>query len=81
VFLVEHLLFCVKFEIKKLKKELLCNKLLEFLYICKKKSTNHVKKDLKKNFICVIIISYTEYSRSNRDANVKNTHKGGWIIS
>ncbi len=80
MFLVEHLLFCVKFEIKKLKKELFCNKLLEFLYICKKINESRQER-FKKKFICVIIISYTEYSRSNRDANVKNTHKGGWIIS
>lgn len=77
---MKHLLFCVKFEIEKLKKKYFCNNLLEFFHICKK-INKYFRERFKKKFICVIIISYTEYSRSNRDANVKNTHKGGWIIS
>ena len=77
---MKHLLFCVKIDVKEHKKTPFCYKLLEFVYMFKKISERG-RERFKKKIICVIIISYTEYSRSNRSANVKNTHKGGWIIS
>lgn len=80
MFLQEHLLFCVNYDIKKLKKEKNSHKLLEFLYICKK-INKYFWERFKKKIICAIINLYTENSRFSRNANVKNNHKGGWIFS